>query len=250
MGKWYYMSFINDYSHHATIYLLHNKDKVFKSFQHYLDTAPADWKGRTLQSDQGGEYKSVAMAKYLFNKGIVHKTTTACMLEHNGVAEHFNCTIIKMVCCMLLNTSLAKTFWGEAVLTACAINNWLPTTANNFTAPMDRWDNQHRPQAEISNLHHFSSCVQVLMNPVSCNKLADHTCPGIYLGPTQANASHHQVLISSKVLKTHDVMFNDTQTSDTDIAKCAESDDHVIITELAGNRSMEAQDHGLMNPSS
>jgi glutaminase len=127
------------------IYLLCSKDKVLKSLHHYLNTTLTGQQCQTLQSNQGSKYKNTAMAKFLFNKGITHETTAAQTPEHNRVAERFNCTIIKVVHCMLIDAGLAKTYWGEATLTACAINNHLPTTTNEFATPVDLWLNQHGP---------------------------------------------------------------------------------------------------------
>src|SRR3546814_1358672 len=83
---------------------------------------------------------------------------------------------------------------------------------NNFAMLVDIWLNQHRPQPDISNIHHFSTSVQVLTDLVGCNKLAACTCLGIYLSPACTNASHHQVLVGSKVLKRSEEHTSELQS--------------------------------------
>jgi hypothetical protein len=133
-GKCYFVSLINDYSCYTTVYLLCTKSEVKDVLQHFLQSVPLGHKCHFLHTDQGGEYKNTAVAKLLFEHGITHETTSLHMPEHNGVAERFNCTIVDMVCCMLLNSSQPKNIWGEAIFLAIAINNQLPMSANNNVA--------------------------------------------------------------------------------------------------------------------
>jgi hypothetical protein len=70
--------------------------------------------------------------------GIIHEATSSHTSEHNGVAEQFNRTIVEMVWCMLHDSGLAQCYWGEALCTATAIYNHLPTNTNNSTSPLDQ----------------------------------------------------------------------------------------------------------------
>lgn len=40
---------------------------------------------------------------------------------------------------MLLNGGLPKTFWGEAISTACFLINRCPSTAIDMKTPMEKW---------------------------------------------------------------------------------------------------------------
>ena len=46
--------------------------------------------------------------------------------QQNGVAERMNRTIVEKIRCMLRMTNLPKSFWGEAVVTACYLINRSP----------------------------------------------------------------------------------------------------------------------------
>ncbi len=180
-GKRYFVSFVDDHSRYATIYLLRAKSEVKDALRHYLRSAPRGRRCRFLHTDQGGEYKNDDVAKLLLKHGIVHETSSSHTPEHNGVAKRFNRTVLDMVRCMLLDSSLPKSLLGEAVITAVAINNRLPTRANDDVAPIVKWDSSLSPS--IAHLHHFGAPVQVLIPSDDRGKLDARTREGHYLGP-------------------------------------------------------------------
>ena len=47
--------------------------------------------------------------------------------QHNGIAKRRNRTLLDMVQCMLVNSSLPKFLWGEALKTVGYILNQLPS---------------------------------------------------------------------------------------------------------------------------
>jgi hypothetical protein len=57
-GYVYYVSFIDDYSHKTWIYLLKAKNEVFGKFKEFkaLVENLIEWKIKTLQLDNGGEF--------------------------------------------------------------------------------------------------------------------------------------------------------------------------------------------------
>jgi transposase InsO family protein len=75
--------------------------------------------------DHTREYTSSAFWAFLQKNRIKLLASPAYTPQYNGVAEHFNQTIMEMA--MLFNANLTKGFWGEAVVQAVYINNWLPT---------------------------------------------------------------------------------------------------------------------------
>jgi hypothetical protein len=158
-----------------------------------------------LHTNQGGEYKNDAVAKLLFEHGITHETTSSHTPEHNRVAERFNCMIVDMVHCMLLNSSQPKNMWGEAIFLAVAINNRLPTSANNNVALIAKWDSSIN--LLTAHLHRFGAAVQVLIPSDQQTKLSPRARDGIYLGPARENATHHCVLVQGRIIETRNVTF-------------------------------------------
>ena len=90
---------------------------------------------KCLRSDNGGEYTSNEFKSYCSEKGIRHEKTVSGTPQQNGVAERMNCTIVEKIRCMLRMANLPKSFWGEAVMTACYLINRSLSVSLNFDIP-------------------------------------------------------------------------------------------------------------------
>lgn len=73
--------------------------------------------------DRGGEYDSTKLGKYCEDRGIIHKVTPPYSLESNGVAERKNQTLKEMCNAMLISSGTTLNLWGEAILSACHLQN-------------------------------------------------------------------------------------------------------------------------------
>ena len=63
------------------------------------------------------------LGKYLQECGIDAHYTMSGTPQHTGIVERRNCTLLDMVRCMLVNSSLPKFLWGEALKTVPYILN-------------------------------------------------------------------------------------------------------------------------------
>jgi len=97
-GYQYFVSFIDDYSQNATVYLLKNKSNVPDALRSFIKNSCFEGRiMRILRSDQGGEYTSKELSMILNDKGIMQSTMPSHSPELNGIAERFNHTIMTMV---------------------------------------------------------------------------------------------------------------------------------------------------------
>ena len=78
---------------------------------------------KCLRINNGGEYMSNEFKSYCSKKGIRHEKTVPGTPQQNGVVERINCTIVEKVRGMLRMANLPKSFWCEAVQTACYLIN-------------------------------------------------------------------------------------------------------------------------------
>nr|GEX49786.1 retrovirus-related Pol polyprotein from transposon TNT 1-94 [Tanacetum cinerariifolium] len=83
--------------------------------------------------------------------------TTTYTPQHNRVAERMNITLLERARAMLTTASLGKSFWAEAVNTACYVINRSPSTAVELKTPIEIWTEK---PINYSDLHIFGSHVQ------------------------------------------------------------------------------------------
>nr|CAN74164.1 hypothetical protein VITISV_026444 [Vitis vinifera] len=137
-GQKYFISFIDDFSRYMYLYILHNKNEaldVFKVFKAEVEKQYGK-QIKIVRSDRGGEYYGRYLengqspgpfAKFLQEHGIVAQYTMPSSLDHNGVAERRNQTLLDMVRSMLSSSKLLKFLWTEALKTTVYILNRVPT---------------------------------------------------------------------------------------------------------------------------
>jgi len=71
----------------------------------------------------GGEYLSKEFRTWCDDKGIIIETTAPYSPSQNGVAEHFNQTLIELSQAMIIACKLPKFIWPEAINHATYIRN-------------------------------------------------------------------------------------------------------------------------------
>jgi hypothetical protein len=131
LGFWYFVTFIDAYSHNLVVKLVKTKDETFGLTKSYFERAETKTGERPnyFRSDGGGEYGSKQFASYLESKGIHHEKTNAYTPQENGIAERMNQTIVEMARSMLKDAGLPDKYWGDAVLYSAHILNQVPTRA-------------------------------------------------------------------------------------------------------------------------
>ena len=149
-GQQYFVSFIDDHSRYAYLFLIHEKSQVldvFKSFKAEVENQ-LNKMIKKVKSDRGGEYygrydgsgeqRPGPFARYLEECGIVPQYTMPGSPSMNGVAERRNRTLKDMVRSMICHSTLPESLWGEALKTAAYILNRVPTKATAKT-PYELW---------------------------------------------------------------------------------------------------------------
>ena len=125
-GKKYYITFIDDFSRYNKVYLLRNKDEALDKFVLYKAEVENQLgrKIKRVRSDRGGEY--LLLNNFCEKEGIIHEVTPPYSPESNGVAERKNRTFKEMMNAMLVSSAAPNNLWGEALLSACFIQNRIP----------------------------------------------------------------------------------------------------------------------------
>ncbi|KAK3002885.1 hypothetical protein RJ639_019249 [Escallonia herrerae] len=104
-GACYFVTFIDDFSRKVWVYFMKHKSEVFNVCK--------QWKARVENQR-------------------VKRTP-----EQNRVAERMNRTLLERARCTRLNADMPKSFWAEAVNTACYLINCSPSSAINHRVPKE-----------------------------------------------------------------------------------------------------------------
>ena len=85
-GSRWFVTFIDDCTRMSWLCLMKTKDEVnlFQNFHKMIETQ-YNAKIRVLHSDNGGEYQSSDLQKYLEGHDIIHQTTCSNTPQQNGV---------------------------------------------------------------------------------------------------------------------------------------------------------------------
>ena len=128
------MTLIDDYSRFTRVYLLRNKHEAFDMFLTYKAKVKNqfDRKIKRIRFDRGGEY--IPLNDYCENEGIIHEVAPPYSLESNGVAKRNNRTLKEMMNSLLVCASAPDNLWGEAILSACHLQNRIPYKKTSRTS--------------------------------------------------------------------------------------------------------------------
>ena len=72
-----------------------------------------------IRSDHGREFENTKLATFCNDQGTHQEFSSPKTPQQNGIVEWKNRVIQEMACVMLNNKKMPKSFWGEAVNTAC-----------------------------------------------------------------------------------------------------------------------------------
>ncbi|PLW48308.1 hypothetical protein PCASD_02943 [Puccinia coronata f. sp. avenae] len=139
-GARYFLTLVDQHTGYISITLLKKKSDTTSAildFQLFFERQTG-FPMRRLVSDGGGEFCNRTLSDYLKDSGIQHNVAPPYTPQHNGVAERANKTIINMARCMMVQSNLAKEWWGEAVRTAAATTNCLPSLSRSKISPLEQ----------------------------------------------------------------------------------------------------------------
>jgi hypothetical protein len=103
-----------------------------------------------LQNDNGGEYSSKQFKDFRKEHGYQHQTSTPYMPQENGIAEHFNMTIVKLAYSMIHQRSVNTKYWVEAVNIIVYLKARNSHKTIDHTTLKEAWLNGKKPK-----VYHF-----------------------------------------------------------------------------------------------
>ena len=71
---------------------------------------------KSLRTDEGGEYVSVAWTNYVQTKKMSSELTTPYIPLQNGIAEQLNMAFVGKMRCLMIWSEPSKSYWGVPLL--------------------------------------------------------------------------------------------------------------------------------------
>ena len=142
---------------------------------------------KVVHSDRGGEYYGRynetrcnlgPFARYLQECGIDAQYIMPGTPKNNGITERINRTLLDMVRCMLVSSSLLEFLWGEALKTTTYILNQVPIKSVSKT-PYELWS-QKKPS--LRHFHVWGCKVEVRPYNPQTKKLDPKTISRYFIG--------------------------------------------------------------------
>jgi hypothetical protein len=234
-GVRYVMAVVDDYTRMSWICLLKAKSEAFEAFKRlraYLELSTGR-RVKTLRTDGGGEYLSQPMAEYLADAGILHQTTCPNSSQQNGVAERFFRTLLDRVRCMLAEAGMAWGWWAEAARMAVYIYNRVPHShLPDSSSPLSVWLDK---PISVQDIRIFGSTCYAIDTSKHRKKSSPRAVECRFLGcETSTKGYRLQVVGSTKVIKSRDVIFHEDHALGRTLAEKSDGTEAVVASDSVG----------------
>ena len=120
-GKKYILVVVDDYTRYTWVVLLRDKAEAPEKMIHLCKNLQVE-KGTVIariRSDHGRQFENTKLATFCNDQSTSQEFSSPKTPQQNGIVEQKNRVIQEMALVMLNNKKIAKSFWGEAINTAC-----------------------------------------------------------------------------------------------------------------------------------
>ena len=211
-GARYIMLVVDDCTRYIWIRFLRYKSQALEQFGVYQRWAEnqhstAGHRIRRLRCDNGGEFNSKEVTRYLTEHGIEEERTTPYTPQQNGVVERRNRMVIECARVLLHTSGLPKQNWAEAAATAVYLLNRRPSSSLIDMTPYQAWTGV---KPDLSHLRVFGSLAHVQVSSHKRDKLDATSFVGVLVG-FSFNARAYRILRLSDdaVIESRDVVFDE-----------------------------------------
>ncbi len=226
LGFQYFIIFVDDFSRMTWLYLMKDRSELFSIFCAFCAEIQNQFHTRIniLRSDNAKEYFSNSISSYMQQQGILHQSSCPHTSQQNGVAERKIQHIVETARTLLIHMNVPKSFWGDAVLTACFLINRLPSSILAGKIPFSILFPRQAPFPVIPRI--FGCVCFVHQNQPGTDKLDPKSLKCVFLGYSRLQKGYkcfspslNRCFVSADVTFFEATpYFSDTQfvSSDTD----------------------------------
>lgn len=196
-GEKYFISFIDDYSKVAKVFIMKSKTEVYDCMKEFVNECEniTNERVKILRCDNGTEYINNNIYNFAKEKGIIINNCPAYVHELNGTAERFNRTIMNISRCLLTEAKVDRKYWPEIVCAATYIKN---RTLANTIERKTPYEIFFGKKPNVSHLRLYGSKVFVkIPEHKRVNKFDKKADMGILIGYSNVG---YRVLLNNKIL--------------------------------------------------
>jgi hypothetical protein len=219
-GKWYVLIVVDDYSRYSCVFFLESKDKMFEHFRSLALRLNNEHPNclKVIHSDNETEFRNASFDEFCLEHGIDKQFSAPHVIQQNGVMEQKNHTLVEMARTMLDEHRTPRSFWVDAISTACYISNRILLRSILHLTPYELCFG-HMPS--ISQLRSFG-CKCFVLKCGNLDKFESHSFDGILFGYTAHGRSYRVYnLDTNTVVESYDVTFDETTHCSHDVFECA-----------------------------
>ncbi|KAL0316464.1 UNVERIFIED_CONTAM: Retrovirus-related Pol polyprotein from transposon RE2 [Sesamum radiatum] len=136
-GFRYFITFVDDYSRMTWVYLLRDRPQVPTIITSFYNEIYTQFSVNIciLRTDNALEFVQKSVSDFCNSKGILHQTSCPYTSQQNGVAERKHRHLLDVARTIMTHMHVPKSYWGDAVLTACYLINRMPSNVLNGDTP-------------------------------------------------------------------------------------------------------------------
>jgi len=219
-GNKYFVPVVDDYSGRLFVLLLAKKNHFLEGIRRLISSIETTT-GRPvvrMKLDGDGAFRGLDLQKFCDEReNVITLQGPPPYTSHkNGKAERAVGVIKEMARCMLIDSGLARKYWGEAVSYAVHVLNRLPrsNTPSGYNCPLSAWRGKDIVNP-IAHLHPFGCEAWAIDNREaikgrSVSLVKQPGTPGIFIGLDARHACYRILSLKYKrVFNTVDVKFDE-----------------------------------------
>ena len=159
-----------------------------------------------IRSDHGREFENTKLATFCNDQGTHQVFSSPKTSQQNGILERKNRVVQEMACVMLHNKKLPKSFWGEAVNTACHTLNRVYFRPDSKKTSCELWRGK-KPVVKYFRI--FGSDCYILRDRENLEKFDAKSDKGYFLGYSSTSRAYRVYNLKTKtVMESSNVVIN------------------------------------------
>lgn len=174
------------------------------------------------------------------DKGIQHEKTVTKTPEHNGDTERLNRTLVESARSMLMDASLSKCYWAEAISTAVYLKNCCPTQR--------LYQGRHLMKQGMERSQGLTTfeCLGVMRTPMfpkmNEENLTRKQESAFYLVMVKKRkAADSTISLKSKIFHSRDLQFNEKFKDMKQTSPSAQDEDYRLVINISNDIEIEAE---------